>query len=169
MQEYRDMPIEEMVRIEDKEILQTAPFRPAATKYPEPYLRVLQKIIVEMKTRNGLRTLQVDFAVQYSSFQKVYHIKIKATASCWTRGPKSLQYMVPELGEMWAKLRNAKFISKLDLRHGFLWQNGSASWKSSQNELFMRIWNISIPRFANGPHHRFSCFSALGARTPQET
>ena len=76
------MPIEEMVRIEDKEILQTAPFRPAATKYPEPYLRVLQKIIVEMKTRNGLRTLQVDFAVQYSSFQKAYHIKIKATASC---------------------------------------------------------------------------------------
>ena len=36
---------------------------------------------------------------------------------------KSLQYMVPELGEMWAKLRNAKFISKLDLRHGF-WQMG---------------------------------------------
>jgi hypothetical protein len=27
------------------------------------------------------------------------------------------------LGEMWAKLRNAKFISKLDLRHGF-WQMG---------------------------------------------
>jgi hypothetical protein len=36
---------------------------------------------------------------------------------------KSLQYMVPELGEMWAKLRYAKFISKLDLRHGF-WQMG---------------------------------------------
>ena len=81
----------------------------------------------------------------------------------------SLQYMVPELGEMWAKLRNAKFISKLDLRHGFFMANGSASWKSSQNELFMRIWNVSIPRFANGPHHSFSCFSALGARTPQET
>jgi hypothetical protein len=36
---------------------------------------------------------------------------------------KSLQYMVPKLGEMWAKLRNAKFISRLDLRHGF-WQMG---------------------------------------------
>jgi hypothetical protein len=34
------MPIEEMMRIADKEILQTAPFRRAATKYPEPYFRV---------------------------------------------------------------------------------------------------------------------------------
>ena len=51
MQGYRDMPIEEMVRIEDKEILQIAPFRPAATKYPEPYFRVLQKFIVESLDR----------------------------------------------------------------------------------------------------------------------
>ena len=149
--------------------LTNCPVPTRSYKIPRALLTSFTKFIVEMKTRNGLRTLQVDFAVQYSSFQKAYHMKTKATASCWTRGPKSLQYMVPELGEMWAKLRNAKFISKLDLRHGFLWQNGSASWKSSQNELFMRIWNISIPRFANGPHHRFSCFSALGARTPQET
>jgi hypothetical protein len=35
----------------------------------------------------------------------------------------SLQYMVFELGEMWAKLRNTKFISKLYLCHGF-WQMG---------------------------------------------
>jgi hypothetical protein len=33
---------------------------------------------------------------------------------------RSLQYMVPELGEMWARLRSAKFILKLHgLRHGF--------------------------------------------------
>ena len=36
---------------------------------------------------------------------------------------ESLQHMVPELGGMWAKLRNAKFISTLDSRHGF-WQMG---------------------------------------------
>ena len=81
MQGYRDMPIEEMVRIEDKEILQTAPFRPAATKYPEPYLRVLQNLSLKWQTRNGLRTLPENFAVQYSSFQKAYHMKTKATAS----------------------------------------------------------------------------------------
>jgi len=49
MKGYKDMPIEEMVRIEDKEILQTAPFRPAATKYPEPYLRVLQNLSLKWK------------------------------------------------------------------------------------------------------------------------
>jgi hypothetical protein len=31
----------------------------------------------------------------------------------------SLHVWTPELGEIWAKLRDAKFISKLDLRHGF--------------------------------------------------
>jgi hypothetical protein len=32
----------------------------------------------------------------------------------------------------------------------------------TQNELFMRIWNISISRFADGPPNSFCCFSALG-------
>jgi hypothetical protein len=51
--------------------------------------------------------------------------------------------MVPELGEMWAKLRNAKFISKLDLRHGFF----MAKWISILKVVTERAFHANMEHF----------------------
>ena len=128
MDGYRDMPIEEMVRIEDKPDLSNCPIPNRSYKIPRALLPSLEKFIVEMKNAGWIEDSTSEFCSPVliipkgtPSENKGYRFVVDLRQL--NARTKSLQYMVPELGEMWAKLRNAKFISKLDLRHGF-WQMG---------------------------------------------
>jgi hypothetical protein len=128
MDGYRDMPIEEMVRIEDKVDLSNCPIPNRSYKIPRALLPSLEKFIVEMKNAGWIEDSTSEFCSPVliipkgtPSENKGYRFVVDLRQL--NARTKSLQYMVPELGEMWAKLRNAKFISKLDLRHGF-WQMG---------------------------------------------
>ena len=132
MDGYRDMPIEEMVRIEDKGDLTNCPIPNRSYKIPRALLPSLEKFIVEMKNAGWIEESTSEFCspvliIPKGAPHENKGYRFVVDLRQLNARTKSLQYMVPELGEMWAKLRNAKFISKLDLRHGFLWQNGSAS------------------------------------------
>jgi len=128
MDGYRDMPVEEMVRIEDKEDLSNCPIPNRNYKIPRALLPSLEKFIVEMKNSGWIEDSTSEFCSPVLIIPKGLPHENKGYRFVvdlrqLNARTKSLQYMVPELGEMWAKLRNAKFISKLDLRHGF-WQMG---------------------------------------------
>jgi hypothetical protein len=128
MKGYRDMPIEEMVRIEDKDDLTDCPIPSRNYKIPRALLPSLEKFIVEMKNAGWIEDSTSEFCSPVLIIPKGLPHENKGYRFVvdlrqLNARTKSLQYMVPELGEMWAKLRNAKFISKLDLRHGF-WQMG---------------------------------------------
>ena len=128
MDGYRDMPIEEMVRIEDKDDLTNCPIPNRNYKIPRALLPSLEKFIVEMKNSGWIEDSTSEFCSPVLIIPKGLPHENKGYRFVvdlrqLNARTKSLQYMVPELGEMWAKLRNAKFISKLDLRHGF-WQMG---------------------------------------------
>jgi transposase InsO family protein len=128
MDGYRDMPVEEMVRIEDKDDLSNCPIPNRNYKIPRALLPSLEKFIVEMKNSGWIEDSTSEFCSPVLIIPKGLPHENKGYRFVvdlrqLNARTKSLQYMVPELGEMWAKLRNAKFISKLDLRHGF-WQMG---------------------------------------------
>ena len=128
MDGYRDMPVEEMVRIEDKDDLSNCPIPNRNYKIPRALLPSLEKFIVEMKNSGWIEESTSEFCSPVLIIPKGLPHENKGYRFVvdlrqLNARTKSLQYMVPELGEMWAKLRNAKFISKLDLRHGF-WQMG---------------------------------------------
>jgi hypothetical protein len=122
------MPIDEMVQIEDKDDLTNCPVPNRSYKIPQALLPSLEKFIAEMKNSGWIEDSKSEFCRPVLIIpkglpheNKDYHFVVDLRQL--NARTKSLQYMVPELGEMWAKLRNAKFISKLDLRHGF-WQMG---------------------------------------------
>ena len=128
MDGYRDMPIEEMVRIEDKGDLTNCPIPNRSYKIPRALLPSLEKFIVEMKNAGWIEESTSEFCspvliIPKGAPHENKGYRFVVDLRQLNARTKSLQYMVPELGEMWAKLRNAKFISKLDLRHGF-WQMG---------------------------------------------
>jgi transposase InsO family protein len=128
MDGYRDMPIEEMVRIEDKVDLSNCPIPNRSYKIPRALLPSLEKFIVEMKNAGWIEDSTSEFCspvliIPKGAPHENKGYRFVVDLRQLNARTKSLQYMVPELGEMWAKLRNAKFISKLDLRHGF-WQMG---------------------------------------------
>ena len=128
MKGYRDMPIDEMVQIEDKDDLTNCPIPNRSYKIPRALLPSLEKFIVEMKNSGWIEDSTSEFCSPVLIIPKGQPHENKGYRFVvdlrqLNARTKSLQYMVPELGEMWAKLRNAKFISKLDLRHGF-WQMG---------------------------------------------
>ena len=128
MDGYRDMPIEEMVRIEDKTDLSNCPIPNRSYKIPRALLPSLEKFIVEMKNAGWIEDSTSEFCspvliIPKGAPHENKGYRFVVDLRQLNARTKSLQYMVPELGEMWAKLRNAKFISKLDLRHGF-WQMG---------------------------------------------
>ena len=128
MEGYREMPIDEMVQIEDKEDLTNCPIPNRSYKIPRALLPSLEKFIVEMKNSGWIEDSTSEFCSPVLIIPKGLPHENKGYRFVvdlrqLNARTKSLQYMVPELGEMWAKLRNAKFISKLDLRHGF-WQMG---------------------------------------------
>ena len=118
MEEYKDMPV-------DENSVQRRQRRSYKLPRSEPQLQNTQRLTFEFRnflslkrktpSLAGSRTLRMNFVIQHSSFKKACHMKIQATASSLTyvnvmRGPKSLQHMVPELGEMWARLRDAKLF-----------------------------------------------------------
>ena len=128
MSGYRDMPVEEMVKIEDKDDLTNCPIPSRSYKIPRALLPSLEKFIVEMKNSGWIEDSTSEFCSPVLIIPKGLPHENKGYRFVvdlrqLNARTKSLQYMVPELGEMWAKLRNAKYISKLDLRHGF-WQMG---------------------------------------------
>ncbi len=117
-----------MVRIEDKDDLTNCPIPNRSYKIPRALLPSLEKFIVEMKNSGWIEDSTSEFCSPVLIIPKGQPHENKGYRFVvdlrqLNARTKSLQYMVPELGEMWAKLRNAKFISKLDLRHGF-WQMG---------------------------------------------
>jgi hypothetical protein len=122
------MPIDEMVQIEDKDDLTNCPIPNRSYKIPRALLPSSEKFIVEMKNSGWIEDSTSEFCSPVLIIPKGQPDENKGYRFVvdlrqLNARTKSLQYMVPELGEMWAKLRNAKFISKLDLRHGF-WQMG---------------------------------------------
>ena len=81
MEGYRDMPIDEMVQIEDKDDLTNSPIPNRSYKIPRALLPSLEKFIVEMKNSGWIEDSTSDFVAQFSLFRRANHMKTKATAS----------------------------------------------------------------------------------------
>jgi hypothetical protein len=114
------------VRIEDKVDLSNCPIPNRSYKIPRALLPSLEKFIVEMKNAGWIENSTSEFCspvliIPEGAPHENKGYRFVVDLRQLNARTKSLQYMVPELGEnlMWAKLRDAKFISKLDLRHGF--------------------------------------------------
>jgi hypothetical protein len=65
MEGYRDMPIEEMVRIEDKDDLTDCPIPSRNYKIPRAILPSLGKFIVEMKNAGWIEDFTSEFVARF--------------------------------------------------------------------------------------------------------